>query len=245
MGAVVRCRELDKTYGGGSSAAVPVLREVSFEAAAGEFVVLLGRSGSGKTTFLNVLGGLETPDRGDVELAGASLWQVDEAARAELRRAHLGFVFQSYNLIPTLTVAENLALPLALNRVAPAERAGRIGDMLERLGLGAMGARFPAQLSGGEQQRVAVGRALVHTPTLVIADEPTGNLDLETARQVLDVLQALVREQGTALVMATHSAEVMGRADRVCHVRDQRIVEDGPAVEGRPSGGSAAGDGVR
>ncbi len=225
----VRCHALYKTYGIRSASPVAVLRDVSFNAAAGEFVVLLGRSGSGKTTFLNVLGGLEPPDRGEVELAGQALWAGNEQQRARLRRAQLGFVFQSYNLIPTLSVAENLTLPLALNEVAVAERAQRVESMLGRLGLAGKGTRYPAELSGGEQQRVAVGRALIHQPALVIADEPTGNLDLETARQVLDFLQELVRERSVALVMATHSEEVMGRADRVCHLHEQRIVEDVPA----------------
>ncbi|MEM9386235.1 MAG: ABC transporter ATP-binding protein [Pseudomonadota bacterium] len=228
-GITVRCKELYKTYGVSSASPVAVLRDVKFTASAGEFVVLLGRSGSGKTTFLNVLGGLEPPDRGEVELAGHALWQGNEQQRARLRRAQLGFVFQSFNLIPTLTVAENLMLPLALNDAAVDERAERVASMLDRLGLHSKGPRYPSELSGGEQQRVAVGRALIHQPALVIADEPTGNLDLETARQVLDFLQELVGERGVALVMATHSAEVMGRADRVCHLQDQQIVDDVPA----------------
>jgi putative ABC transport system ATP-binding protein len=221
----VRASALHKHYGSGEGA-VRVLEGVDFAANAGEFVVVIGRSGSGKTTFLNVLGGLEAPESGEVEIAGERLWDTDERRRALIRRARLGFVFQSYNLIPTLTVAENLNLPLALNRVPSAARAGRIDAMLDELGLAGKADRFPTQLSGGEQQRVAVGRALIHTPALVIADEPTGNLDLETAMQVLDFLQRLVRERGVALVMATHSPEVMGRADRILHVRDHRLVED-------------------
>jgi putative ABC transport system ATP-binding protein len=220
-----RARGLHKQYGRDESA-VSVLQGADFEANAGEFIVIMGRSGSGKTTLLNVLGGLEAPDAGEVELAGSALWQVDERRRALIRRQRLGFVFQSYNLIPTLSVAENLNLPLALNRVAAAQRRPRIDQMLSALGIADKSERFPSELSGGEQQRVAVGRALIHEPTLVIADEPTGNLDLDTAMQVLDFLQALVRERGVALVMATHSTEVMGRADRVLHVRDHRLIED-------------------
>jgi putative ABC transport system ATP-binding protein len=223
--AAVSARGLRKGYGSGDSA-VPVLDGADFDAQPGEFIVIMGRSGSGKTTLLNVLGGLEPPDAGEVRIGGQSLWAGDERQRALLRRAHLGFVFQSYNLIPTLTVAENLNLPLALNKIPATTRVGRIEAMLEALGLGGKGGRFPTQLSGGEQQRVAVGRALIHDPALVIADEPTGNLDLDTAMQVLDFLQHLVRERNVALVMATHSPEVRGRADRTLHVRDHRLVAD-------------------
>ncbi len=203
----------------------PVLTGIDLQVRTGELVVVLGRSGSGKSTLLNLIGAMDSADGGTLEVAGVRLDGLDEDARTRFRRRHIGFVFQTWNLIPTLTVAENLDLPLALNGFAGAARAQRIGSFLERLQIGDKAARFPDQLSGGEQQRVAIARALVHAPDLVIADEPTGNLDLDTGRRVLDLLDAVTRAEGRTLLMATHGREVIGMADRVLSIEHGRLVE--------------------
>ena len=219
---VVQAEALGKTYpeAGRQHA---VLDGVNLEIAEGEFVVVIGRSGSGKSTLLNLVGAMDRPDSGRLTVAGMRIDTLDEQARTTFRRRHIGFVFQAYNLIPTLTVRENLRLPLALNRVAPATQDERVLDCLERLGLADRADSFPDALSGGEQQRIAVARALVHTPELIIADEPTGNLDLETGRQVLDLLDGMTRRAGRSLLMATHSHEVIGLADRVLQIAGGRL----------------------
>ena len=201
---------------------VTVLHALDLDIAAGEFVVLLGRSGSGKSTLLNLLGGMDVPSAGELQVGPHVLSALDEEHRARFRRAALGFVFQSFNLLPTLTLAENLALPLALNGIPVGTQAD---SMLARLGLAGRGHRFPGQVSGGEQQRAAIGRALIHAPLLVLADEPTGNLDAETAREVLALFGALVRERGSTVVMATHSEEPLALADRVLRLEHGRLCE--------------------
>ena len=203
----------------------PVLRELSLEIPRGQFLVLLGRSGSGKSTLLNLIGGLDRPDAGGVRIDGRELFAQSERELSLWRRREVGVVFQGYNLIPTLTVAENLRLPLELLGHDRQGAAAAAAVQLEALGLGGRGDAFPEELSGGEQQRVAVGRALIHQPRLVLADEPTGNLDLDTARRVLALLDELCRRRGATLVMATHAAEVMGLADRVLHIEDGRLRE--------------------
>jgi putative ABC transport system ATP-binding protein len=205
-----------------------VLDAVSANIRRGEFVVLVGRSGSGKSTLLNLIGGLDRPSRGDVRIGGRSLAGLGEDALARLRRREVGFVFQFFNLVPTLTARENLLLPLDLLDVPRDEAEQRAGQWLSAVGLGGRGDAFPEELSGGEQQRVALARALVHRPGLVIADEPTGNLDLETARQVLALLDDLCRREGTTLVMATHSTEVIGAADRVFTIHEGRLEASAP-----------------
>jgi putative ABC transport system ATP-binding protein len=202
-----------------------VLLEASVTVGRGEFVAVLGRSGSGKSTLLRLIGGLEPPDGGSVRLGGVDLGSLSEAGRAVVRRTNIGFVFQFFNLIPTLTVAENVELPLALNEVDTPEARRRSRALLRELDLAAAADRFPEELSGGEQQRVAIARAVVHEPELVLADEPTGNLDLETATHVLDLLRATVRRRGTTLVMATHGREVAALADRVLAIRGARVEE--------------------
>jgi len=203
-----------------------VLQQASVSIARGEFVVVVGRSGSGKSTLLRLIGGLESPDRGTVSLGGKNLTSLSETGRANLRRTSLGFVFQFFNLIPTLTVAENVELPLALNGVARADARRRGLALLDELDVARCAERFPEEISGGEQQRVAIARAVVHEPKLVLADEPTGNLDLETASHVLALLEATCRRRRATLVMATHSREVSGTADRVLSIRNARL-EDG------------------
>jgi putative ABC transport system ATP-binding protein len=218
---LVSARGIAMRYGTGPLS-TGVLEEMDFTAQAGEFVVVLGRSGSGKSTLLNLLGGMDRPLAGTIRIGDEELTAMDEEGRARFRRRAIGFVFQTFNLLPTLTVAENLALPLALN-----QRSERtlVSTMLARLGLADRAERYPDQLPGGEQQRVASGRALIHSPSLVLADEPTGNLDADTSRQVLALFTDLVRERGTTLVMATHSSEPQALADRLLRLDHGRLVD--------------------
>jgi putative ABC transport system ATP-binding protein len=225
--ALLRIDAVRKTYLEGETRHV-VLDDASAEVQAGEFVVLLGPSGSGKSTLLNLVGGIDLPDAGDVVVNGTSLVSLSERERTLFRRRHLGFVFQFFNLIPTLSVEENLLLPLELNgRTADGARARA---MLERVGMGARGEAFPDRLSGGEQQRVAIARALIHEPLLVLADEPTGNLDDDTAEAVLDVLESVTRGAGRTLLVVTHSDRVVRRADRVFLVQHGRLIERGATL---------------
>ncbi len=200
-----------------------VLEDCSVRIDAGERLALIGRSGSGKSTLLNIISGIDRPDAGQVRVAGSDLAALDETARTLFRRRHIGFVFQFFNLLPTLTVAENLLLPLELTGALDAARRQDALHLLARVGLGDRAHSFPEQLSGGEQQRVAIARALVHRPALVLADEPTGALDWETGEQVLDLLFELSREHGMTLLLVTHSSEVAARADRVLTLRDGRL----------------------
>lgn len=205
-----------------------VLEECHLNVRPGEFVVVVGRSGSGKSTLLNLIGGLDRPTDGVVELLGQSLAGLTEDELSRVRCRRLGFVFQFFNLIPTLTVAENVRLPMALNGASRAEGVGRADSLLAELGLDGCGSRFPEELSGGEQQRVAIARALSHRPNIVLADEPTGNLDLETAEEVLALLEQTCRRHKATLIMATHSREVLGTADRVFTIRAAHIHEERP-----------------
>jgi len=218
--AAIRATALTKTYGEGILA-VHALSGVDLDIAAGEFVVMLGPSGSGKTTLLNVVGGIEPPTAGEVEVAGRSLSGLGEDERTEFRRSTVGFIFQFFNLIPTLTALENVQLVAELS-----DRPDRSEEMLERVGLADRLAHFPAQLSGGEQQRVAVARALAGGPQVLLGDEPTGALDLDTGRLVLDLLRELSDELERTMVLVTHNAAIAGMADRVLSLRDGRIVAD-------------------
>ena len=202
-----------------------VLADIDLEVRPGEFVVIVGRSGSGKSTLLNLIAGLDFPSSGKIRLLGQSLTELTEEQRAKIRCHSLGFVFQFFNLIPTLTVAENIRLPMALNGIAKNEAKSRTNTLLHDLAMAECGQRFPEELSGGEQQRIAIARAMAHRPAVVLADEPTGNLDLETARDVLGLLDQTCRAQGTTLIMATHSREVIGLADRVLTIRDSHLQE--------------------
>jgi putative ABC transport system ATP-binding protein len=225
--ARVRLKHVSKSYSSSGTGA-KILDDINIEIRDGEFVVLLGRSGSGKSTLLNLIGSIDTPTAGEIYIDGAALSALDEAGRALLRRRTIGFVFQFFNLIPTLTAAENLLLPLELNGVTGAAADRRVADLLGAVGLAEYVHRYPEELSGGEQQRVAIARALVHGPGLVLADEPTGNLDLDTATDVIGLLDRLCRQAGTTLVMATHSREVIGLADRTLAIRGGRLVEERP-----------------
>jgi putative ABC transport system ATP-binding protein len=223
----VELRDLSKTYREGETER-PVLREVSLTIATGEIVVLVGRSGSGKSTLLNLIAGIDRPTGGSVTVNGTDLTALDERARTLFRRRHIGFVFQFFNLIPILTVEENLLLPLDLNARADDKGVARARELLERVGLAGRGDSYPERLSGGEQQRVAIARALIHDPALILADEPTGNLDADTAAGVLDLLDSLAREAGRTVLMATHSREVIGVADRVFTIQRGALIERPP-----------------
>jgi putative ABC transport system ATP-binding protein len=188
-------------------------------------VALLGPSGSGKSTLLNLISGIDTPDRGRVLIGGVPLNEVSERERTLFRRRHIGFVFQFFNLLPTLTVEENLLLPLELTGDLGDKDLGKARELLEHVGLGPRGNAFPDRLSGGEQQRVAVARALIHEPDLVLADEPTGNLDSETGGRILHLLTTLARERGVTLLVVTHSSEIARAADRVLQIRDGGLQE--------------------
>ena len=217
-------RQIGKSYREGAAERV-VLHDVSLTVLGGEIVVLVGRSGSGKSTLLNLIAGIDRPTAGSVAVDGTDLTALDEEARTRFRRRHIGFVFQFFNLIPLLTVEENLLLPLDLNGRADAAGVARARALLERVGLGGRGDSFPERLSGGEQQRVAIARALIHDPALILADEPTGNLDADTAAGVLDLLDTLAREAGRTVLMATHSREVVGVADRIFAIQRGVLVE--------------------
>jgi putative ABC transport system ATP-binding protein len=202
-----------------------VLHNINARFRRGELLVLLGKSGSGKSTLLNLLGGIDQPSSGAISVGGIDLTALNEHARTLFRRQHIGFIFQFFNLLPTLTVLENVLLPLELNNRA--DRAGRqhARDLLDQVGLLDRANTYPDKLSGGEQQRIAIARALVHDPLLILADEPTGNLDVETGRQVLDLLDSLTRQAGKTLLMVTHSVDAVGVADRVLHMRNGQLQE--------------------
>jgi putative ABC transport system ATP-binding protein len=220
---LVELRSLSKIFREGDRERA-VLHEVDLVVAPGEFVALLGRSGSGKSTLLNLISGIDAPSAGEVAIGGTVITALGERARTLFRRRHIGFVFQFFNLVTSLTVEENLRLPLELvGRTGPLARA-RVDDLLRRVGLADRAGAFPDRLSGGEQQRVAVARALAHDPELILADEPTGNLDTESAEQVLGLLARLSREEGKTVVAATHSAEVARVADRVLTLKDGSVV---------------------
>ncbi|MBV9621159.1 MAG: ABC transporter ATP-binding protein [Gammaproteobacteria bacterium] len=200
-----------------------VLRGASAVIGSGEIVAITGRSGSGKSTLLNLISGIDQPDHGRIVLDGTEVSALAEPARTRFRRAHIGFVYQFFNLIPTLDALENVRLVLELNGVSGATAAGRARAALEAVGLGARGASRVEALSGGEQQRVAIARALVHRPRLILADEPTGNLDAATAGELLPLLLALPREQGATLLLVTHDETLAAAADRVLELVDGRL----------------------
>jgi putative ABC transport system ATP-binding protein len=207
-----------------------VLSDVGFQVARGECVALLGRSGSGKSTLLNLLAGIDKPDTGDVEVLGRSITTMGEPDLTLLRRRHIGFSYQFFNLIPTLTVSENLALPLELNGVPAVQRGTRVSELLGRVGLDGREGAFPDQLSGGEQQRVAIARAVIHEPALVLADEPTGNLDARTGAVVLELLAHLFRDEGRTLILVTHSRKVSDIADRILALDNGRLSTQAEAL---------------
>ncbi|MFT4603774.1 MAG: putative ABC transport system ATP-binding protein [Rhodothermales bacterium] len=197
-----------------------VLRGASLSMAAGQFVALLGRSGSGKSTLLNVIGGLDVADEGTVLVQGRELHRLTDDERTDLRARQMGFVFQSFNLIPTLTAAENVALPLVLGGQRLQSAAVTAEEMLARVGLSGRGGSPPDRLSGGEQQRVAIARALIHDPVLVLADEPTGNLDYQTGREIMELLHGMVRERNVSMLVVTHDTDFLSVSDRVLRLQE-------------------------
>lgn len=221
---MVRVENVHRSYGTGA-AAVHALRGVSLEIRHGELVALKGRSGSGKTTLLNLVGGLDTPDRGRITVDGTDLADLGEDGLLELRRDRIGFVFQAFGLIPILTAAENVGVPLRLRRTEPREREERVELLLALVGLTDHAAQRPGELSGGQQQRVAIARALANEPALLIADEPTGQLDAETGLAVMELLRAVVRSEGVTALVATHDAQLLGLADRVLELSDGELTE--------------------
>ncbi|HEX8274420.1 MAG TPA: ABC transporter ATP-binding protein [Longimicrobiaceae bacterium] len=217
-------QDLQKSYRSGGRE-LTVLRDVNFSVSPGEFVAVVGPSGSGKTTLLGLMAGLDRPSRGSVTLDGVDLAALSEDGRARLRRERIGFVFQAFQLIPTLTASENVRVPLELGGRDGA--AARADELLERVGLGGRGHHYPTQLSGGEQQRVAVARAFVHSPSILFADEPTGNLDAATGGRIVELLTELNRELGTTLILVTHDPDLAAQAGRVIRLADGRVVSDG------------------
>ncbi len=220
---------VERRYARGGMAVV-ALSDVTLSIERGESVAIAGPSGCGKSTLINLLAAVDRADRGRVVVAGTDLGRAGERELARLRRRAIGVVFQAFHLVPNLTAEENVSLPLALD--GRSDRA-RVRELLDAVGLLARGRHYPSELSGGEQQRVAVARALVHRPALVVADEPTGNLDSATGAHVLDLLEALRRESGTTLVLATHDDAVAARAERLIALKDGRVVADERAVRAR------------
>jgi putative ABC transport system ATP-binding protein len=216
-------RDVTQEYRSGART-LTVLDAVSFEIASGAFVAIVGPSGSGKTTLLGLLAGLDTPTRGQVLLDGADLGALSEDARARLRGEKVGFVFQSFQLIPTLTALENVSVPLELR--GDRDATARARALLGRVGLGDRAGHLPAQLSGGEQQRVAVARAFANRPRILFADEPTGNLDGVTGARIIELIESLNRESGSTVVLVTHDASLADRTDRIIRLADGRVVAD-------------------
>jgi len=221
--AAISIQQLSKSYQE-SGRRHEIFNDLNLQVSQGEFVVLLGRSGSGKSTFLNLISAIDQPDKGDVIINGININKLSEHDRTLFRRHHIGFVFQYYNLIPTLTVAENLLLPLELIKRITRQDQDKVMELLAKLDIADRSAAYPDRLSGGEQQRIAIARALIHDPDLILADEPTGNLDLDTGEQVLEMLDTLVKKAEKTLIMATHSREVIGKADRIISIRNKSLV---------------------
>ena len=217
----VEVRGLSKRFGGADGRRV--LQDVSLRVRAGEYIAVMGESGAGKSTLLNLIAGLEQPDAGEIRIEGIQLGALDERGRTLLRRQRLGFVFQAFHLLPYLSVARNVGLPLARNRVGSTEAASRVDELLAAVGLVVRGASAPTELSGGEMQRVAIARALAHRPAVLLADEPTGNLDPGIAATVLALLRDQVRRDGAAGILVTHSAAAAASADRVYVLEDGRL----------------------
>ena len=221
--ALIELQDIRKAFVQGGKQRV-ILDGVNLDINAGEFFVLLGKSGSGKSTLLNLIGAIDDVDDGVVTINNSPITSLDEREQTLFRRHHIGIIFQAFNLIPTLTVLENITLPLELRGESRTINDKKGRDMLERVGLADRADSFPDVLSGGEQQRVAIARALVHEPLVVLADEPTGNLDEDTGAKVLELLLELTRDTGKTLIMATHDPTIVPMADRVCRIQDGKLI---------------------
>jgi putative ABC transport system ATP-binding protein len=225
MAGILQTQALRKQYQMGE-VAVDALRGVDFQVQQGEFVAIMGPSGSGKSTLLHLMGGLDTPTDGEVSLGGRKLAHMSDDEVTIIRRRHVGFIFQFFNLLPTLSAAENVALPLLIDGKHMGDYSGRVAELLELVGLGDRSDHRPDQLSGGQQQRVAIARALVTEPTIVLADEPTGNLDRNSGKEILSLLRRACDEKGQTILMVTHDPYAASFADRVVFLRDGSIVRE-------------------
>jgi putative ABC transport system ATP-binding protein len=226
--SIVRIRNLSKIYRQGESE-ITALRNVSLDIGAGEFLALMGPSGSGKSTLLHIIAGVDRPTSGTCRVQDIEVTRLNESELADWRNQHVGFVFQSFNLIPVLTAEENVELPLLLTRMSGRDRRRRVGTALELVGLTDRARHLPRQMSGGQEQRAAIARALVTDPTLVVADEPTGNLDAQSARDVLALLRSLVREAGRTVIMVTHDPKAAAFSSRTVHLEKGELLETTPA----------------
>jgi len=222
---VIRAEGVSRRFGKGAAEVVAV-DQVSFSLMQGEFAALVGPSGSGKSTLLNLVGGLDDADHGTIELAGRDLASLSASEKSDFRRDHIGFIFQSYNLIPVLSAAENIEYIMLLQGVKGAARRRRVNEMLEIVGLSGLGHRRPAEMSGGQQQRVAVARAMASNPEIILADEPTANLDSKTGIALLETMRQLNESQGVTFLFSTHDQKIIDRAKRLIWLEDGRIVDD-------------------
>nr|WP_289814701.1 ABC transporter ATP-binding protein [Paraburkholderia caribensis] len=204
---------------------VPVLSDITLAIGEGDFIALMGPSGSGKSTLLNLIAGIDRPDGGELRVGGLDITRLNESALAQWRAAHVGFIFQFYNLMPVLTAFENIELPLMLTRLTRKERRERVALVLDMVNLGNRAHHYPSELSGGQQQRVAIARALITDPTLIVADEPTGDLDRASAEEVLTMLQRLNRELGKTIIMVTHDAHAAGAARALVHLEKGELID--------------------
>lgn len=221
---MIEVTDLTKTFQSGD-ATVTAVRSVSFSVPKGKFVSIIGKSGSGKSTLLSLLGALDRPSKGSIEIAGHDIAKLGDSSLVSYRRKQIGFVFQSYNLIPNLTALENVMLPMSFNGVRPSARRQRAIELLDQVGItGDKQQRKPGRLSGGEQQRVAIARALANKPALILADEPTGNLDTETGKKIFDLLHKLSREQKTTIIVVTHDLSIAGKTDESFRLQDGKLV---------------------
>ncbi len=219
---MLRLKNVSKTYSEGNTNHI-VLNNFELNIPDGEIIILFGKSGSGKSTLLNIISGIDVADSGSVEIDGTDITSLSEKERTLIRREKIGFIFQFFNLIPTLTVKENLQLPLELNNTENQEE--KINSILAEVGLLERANTYPDKLSGGEQQRISIARALIHNPDIILADEPTGNLDYETSLQIIDLLDRVVKKKGKTMIMVTHSKDVIGLADRIISLKDGKIDE--------------------
>ena len=225
MDTLVKINELHKIYRRGNER-IDVLAGVTLNIPSGDFLALMGPSGSGKTTLLNLMGGLDTPSEGTVEVGGDRIDKMSGSKLSTWRARHIGFVFQMYNLLPVLTAARNVELPLLLTKLSKAERMKRVAIALKVVGLAERAKHYPRQLSGGQEQRVGIARAIVTDPTLLLADEPTGDLDRKAGDEILDLLQALNRDHGKTIVMVTHDPRAAERAKRTLHLEKGQLMEE-------------------
>jgi putative ABC transport system ATP-binding protein len=219
---MLELKNVSKSYFEGNSKHF-VLNDLKLNVSKGEIIILLGKSGSGKSTLLNIISGIDIPDSGSVLIDGTDITKLSEKERTLVRRNKVGFIFQFFNLIPTLTVKENLLLPLELTGTNNTEE--KINSILSEVGLANRANTYPDKLSGGEQQRIAIARALIHNPDIILADEPTGNLDYETGLQIVDLLDRVVKKKGKTMIMVTHSKDVIGLADKIYSLKEGRLKE--------------------